>query len=95
MKLLISLSLAGLSALSQARPIVIRHAHREHAEWIARVLSEQYHIPADFVVLQPSELPCERHKDNSPWQLCIDASGDLYEVHADVSFIRETLRVFL
>lgn len=97
MKLLISLMLGLLPMIGEAssRPIIIRHYHPEEAQHIAEVLERDYHIPKDFIALEVSHNPCARRRETISWHLCVDASGDLYEVHADVAFIKQTLRIFL
>ncbi len=93
MKLLISVLLAS-TAHAEIRPVVITHAHMGEAQEVRRLLLEKYHLPADFVALEESVAPCERRRENIGWHLCVDADGDLGEVHADAAFIQQTLRVF-
>lgn len=96
MKFLTSaLLLVPLLAWGNHRPIVISHYHPDEAENIAAILRTTYHIPADFITVQLNSDPCGKLKENISWHLCVDANGDLFEVHADVAFIKQTLRIFL
>ena len=96
MKLLISALLLGsLQSWAQYRPIMIRHYHPEEAGKIAQLLIKQFNIPEDFIGMEVSHNPCARRRENVSWHLCVDASGDLFEVHADMAFIKQTIRIFL
>jgi len=96
MKLLISLLLLyPTMTWSVQRPIMIRHYHPEEAGKIVEILTRDYHIPEDFIAMEVTPNPCDRRKENVSWHLCVDASGDLFEVHADMAFIKQTIRIFL
>ena len=96
MKLLISLLLLLPHLLwASHRPIVIRYYHPDEAEKILVLLQDTYNIPSDFISLEMSPNPCARLRENISWHLCVDANGDLFEVFADVAFIKQTLRIFL
>jgi hypothetical protein len=99
MKLLISLLLL-LPVSTHARVIVISYAagielSGSGAQNIQQVMIETYHIPREFIQLEASLAPCSTKRESMSWHLCIDTSGDLYQVSVDPSFIQETLRVFL
>lgn len=99
MKLLISLLLL-LPVSTHARVIVVSYAagielSGSEAQNIQRVMTETYHIPSEFIQLEASLAPCSLKRESMSWHLCIDTSGDLYQVSVDPSFIEETLRVFL
>lgn len=95
MKLLISLLLIYSGTTFAYRPIILRHYHPEEAAKVVDLLTRVFHIPADFIHEEVSPNPCARRKEHVSWHLCVDANGDLFEVHADVAFIQQTIRIFL
>ena len=96
MKLLISLLLL-LPVQSQASVIVMSYSSEQlaHAEHMLKVMQDVHHIPGDFIELVASTSPCRPLRVKSSWHLCLNENGDLQEVAVDISFIQETLRVFL
>lgn len=96
MKLLISLGLLwSVQTHARHQPVIITYAHLVEAENVRDLLIAKYNLPADFIVLRESAAPCQRLATNVSWQLCVDADGNLEEVHADRTFINQTLRIFL
>jgi hypothetical protein len=96
MKLLISLwVLMPLNVQARFQPVIITYAHLAEARNVRDLLIARYNLPSDFIALRESANPCQRLATNVSWQLCVDADGNLEEVHADRTFIKQTLRIFL
>jgi len=97
MKLLISLCLALTSFSASARVVVLSYPaiQKEQAQHVLQLMRDVHHIPSDFIEVVESLEPCRRMSAATSWHVCINDNGDLHEVAVDISFIQETLRVFL
>jgi hypothetical protein len=97
MKLLISFALLLFVVTAEARVVILSYpgTQKEEALNVLRLMQDVHHIPADFIEVVESLEPCRRMSAVSSWHVCINDNGDLHEVAVDISFIRETLRVFL
>lgn len=82
-------------ALLLLAPILLTHDHEDEARRVWERLINHHHVPAEFIQLRRMAGPCRRVREDVSWQLCVDAGGDLQEVHADTMFIKETLGIFL
>lgn len=96
MKLLISVLLCW-PLMSWGRVIRLSYDSTQvkQAEHIYQVMQDEHHIPREFIELTASSSPCAQTRLPFSWHLCINDNGDLQEVAVDISFIQETLRVFL
>ena len=87
MKLFINFFAAGV--------ILVTHDHHLLAKHLVHRLSENYHIPSEFIDVQASKDPCQSTQKMYLWHLCVDKNGDLWQVSGDQNFIQQTLGVYL